>query len=216
MDNQLYHSGCEFSSHQLVKMLVSPRHFYEEVIMAKHHAPNDAMISGTILHTLVLEPELAHTEEHLHSQSKYPIEDLKDAAANLDCHKKCGDILNSKDRHVEESMFFDLEGLACRARPDLYTESGILADVKTTSNLKRFNSAVTNFHYDFQLGMYFYAILKTRGIEMKRAVFLAVEPKPPFNCGLIELDQEKWERAKEKVLWAARAVKWCIDNDNWR
>ena len=218
MSNEEYHADLAFSSHQLQLILKSPALFYERVILGQKQETTGFMVSGTLLHTLVLEPELADTEKHLHKLSHHPIKNISAAAAKLR-ENFAEEYINDRNATIEESIFFDYEGIALRARPDLYIPKGgfcHLLDVKSTKNIDTFyEDAVIHWGYDFQAAFYALA-LESKGLQVTAISFLAVELKPPFRCKLISLQPDDFVLAQANVKCAIMKLKRCLETGEWK
>lgn len=102
----------------------------------------------------------------------------------------------------ERSIFWkdETSGVWCRARPDAYgltEDGGTLIDLKTCSDLGRFERQVFEAGYDVQLAFYMRGLYATHRDSVAADVFenmrvgiLAVETSTPYRTGLYWLSTE--------------------------
>lgn len=92
-----------------------------------------------------------------------------------------------------------------------YTD--IICDLKTTTDADpdEFIKQTVKMYYHLQMAMYL------RGYERKQFrfpefIFLAVETKEPFNVSINFCDSKFKEQAKNELLGALRAFRYCMDH----
>ena len=176
----IYQSDYAVSSHQLSKILESDEAFEEVYYQTKRNPPTKAMLQGTLVHTLLLEPHLLDKEyEQIGKESgftKMKLQKIKTMVMNSDS----AGLLKWKDSLIEESFFTDYlhdeTHMSFRARPDLIIldKESILVDVKTISGLERADDSIKNYNYDFQLSFYKW-ILQRNDITVDKVCIIWVD-----------------------------------------
>ena len=102
-------------------------------------------------------------------------------------------------------------GIACRIRPDFFSKDlTVLTDLKTTSNVERwfFSKQIWEYGYYLSLAMYaFGASVINRGIKVEHQVFIAVEPKKPYEVAVypscdatMEYGLKRYRRLMDELL----------------
>lgn len=140
-------------------------------------------------------------------------ETAKGAAESVLYHPEAQFLLS--DGVAESSHFADLDGVACKCRPDYYRErDGIVVDVKSTEDASPdgFAKAVANFGYYIQ-DPFYCDVLLSSGKPVSRFIFIAVERKPPHMVGIYELDHVARDFGRDEYR---RAFKILSDIDNYK
>lgn len=176
----IYQSDMAVSSHQLSKILEGDDKFEEVYYQTKRNEPTKAMLQGTLVHTLLLEPHLLSKEyEQIGKESGFSLLKLQKIKAMV-MDSDSAALLKWKDSLIEESFFTDYlhedTHMSFRARPDLIIldKTSILVDVKTISGLERAESSITNYNYDFQLAFYKW-ILERNDIKVDKVCIIWVD-----------------------------------------
>ena len=93
----------------------------------------------------------------------------------------------------EASIFFEIDGLRCKARPDrLITDEPIILDVKTTDDVEKFEASAEEYRYHVQAAWYREALRQLRGVE-HRFIFVVVGKRKVFGqhpVRVFEMDPE--------------------------
>lgn len=126
------------------------------------------------------------------------------------------------DGYSESTLLFDVNGVACRARPDrLATSNNVVVDIKTTSasaepsTWARMNG-YTQAHADVTTALYRRGVQSVFGLDREpRYVFLVVETVAPYLCSLVECDATALAVGEAKVERATRLWKQCTDTNTW-
>ncbi len=106
------------------------------------------------------------------------------------------------DGIAETPIFFEIDGVKCKAKPDyLDDKNNIIYDYKTTTdaNPKAFTRKMFQMGYDFQDGWYSRALKTAKNIEKARFVFIVQEVEYPFAVSVVELDGFSRSLAERKV-----------------
>ncbi len=205
ISNEEYHSDTALGSSRARQLLGScPAKVKHSMQFPTPSTP--ALLNGSMVHTATLEPALTDIEfgckpskiDGYSSRTNA----YKDAMAEMEAaepnkrwlppadYNMCMDVAGSAREHpllmemlyhpaskVEHTGFFEVEGTACKVRPDLYnSENGMVLDLKTTldASEKGFAKSVRQFGYAFQAAFYMTA-LRQMGERPKQFVFLVVE-----------------------------------------
>lgn len=198
-----------------------------------------SMRLGTLVHTLVLEPEAfglryavapecdrrtkAGKEEferftaEAASREIIPREMHEQAAAMaaaIRSHNMARALLAVGESEV--SVFSDLDGTPCKSRIDFIRDGGILVDLKTTSDASpdAFARSCANFGYHRQAAMY-RDIARTAGIAHEDFVFVCVEQKPPYLVACYQLDAEAEEQGRREYRHALAIWRQCLDSGDY-
>ena len=136
-------------------------------------------------------------------------------------------------RGTAEQIFTATEpttGVNCKIRTDWVTPDNIIVDLKsaldascvldedgkTTSSIYNgFPKSIFKFRYDVQNAFYEDIFSYATGKKPKAFVFVAVEKKPPFECGLFYLDIEDINAARQKYLDNTATYKKCKETGIW-
>lgn len=239
MPNAEYHSSSAISKSGLDLIEKSPAHyFYADKEKTK------AMVIGSAFHDLVLLPDIfeknyavkpdglsfatkegkawkAENEgKEILSQEEFDaINAMKESVL---AHHSASKLL--AQGKPETSIFWrDESGVECRCRPDFIHSSGVIVDLKTTTDAspRGFAKSVAEFRYHVQDAYYSNGYKHAFGELPKGFVFIAVEKKPPYAVGVYTLDDaakiegeirfkeniETYKQALEQGVWNAFSPK---------
>lgn len=212
MTNEQYHKSDAVSKSHLDVISKSGLHYkahYIDKVIERVQTP--AFIEGSLVHSMVLEPENtvnefvltpdinkktkagkkefeAFEEEHKGKQIVTSEMWMKALAMSqsVRVHSEAGRLLS--DGVAESSHFWTDKktGLECKARPDWLRNDGVIVDLKTTLDASPagFAKSVANFRYHVQ--DYWYK----KGVDADKFVFVCVEKNPPYAVAVYELDPE--------------------------
>lgn len=214
MDITEYHAHQAVSKSKLDSIALSPLHYWSRWIDPNRppQTPTPAMEFGTAVHTAVLEPERFAAEYKQAPDLPKTTKAGKDAwsAAAADGSKllKKDDwdsvqlMLRSVLEHpmahkvltasgVAEKPFFSTcyrTGLELKARPDYFTDSGWIIDLKTTqdASVRGFQKSAANFRYHVQAAHYINVIGRAVGEKPRGFIFIAVEKSYPYAVQVFE------------------------------
>jgi len=229
LSNEEYQQRPEISKGGLDRVHKSIAHFNNPQLRVE----TPQMALGTAFHCLVLEPDefdkryiegpegdqrtKAVKDKKLELLEKYPDKIILDA----DTFKQLMEMNDKlcehprmtnyfKDGQAELSMFWHINGVGCKARPDWFVQNNFgtfVIDVKTTSDAspEEFSKSVARFRYHVQAAWYLKAVEHCYGPfigeEKPQFVFISVEKKKPYCIGTYVLKQsaldEGWSVADE-------------------
>lgn len=215
LTNAEYRSKKEFlSSSDIKTLLENPYNFKNEIVREQ----TDNLILGSLIHTLILEPNVyerdykemselnaktkegkelkAKLEQEAKEQNKSLISvDLKTKAFNVVEAFKKTKIYNlfKENGESELSIFDKIEGVPCKCRPDYYIkDKNIILDLKTT-NLQGGASADGFIKAVANFKYYIQAALYLELTQAKEFYFVILETNAPFMCGVYKLDKQSLE-----------------------
>lgn len=208
-----YHKIEALSASGAKQLLKTPAHYLSGKTFRQ---PTKAMILGTAVHTLVLEPEKFDDEiivspkfdmrTKFGKQAREEFEEASKGKLVLDEYEfdKARGISDSLRSHpffkehvkggkAETTMLWEQYGVQCKARVD-YVANDVIYDVKTCQDASPngFAKQIANFQYHVQAAHYLIGLNKLREVplETHRFVFLAVESSPPYACGIYTITAE--------------------------
>lgn len=199
MNNKEYHASPAVSNSKLSRFLESPR------LMNTPRKSTPALRWGSLVHTIILEPQLVGSEWAVMPEgldkgkgAKAREEEFAAASVGLEVvthteYQQLTAIAAAVQEDAEaasllagagvnESSYFwtdPITGIEMRCRPDRYREDGLIVDVKTTRDdgveLYSFKRSVVKYGYDRQSAIY------TDGIE-------AVTSRKPIGFAFIAIE----------------------------
>ena len=209
----------------------SPLHYRADKF--KTRQPTAAMIFGTVVHRLVLEPERpAFAVKYLNWASKegkaererleatgLPILSEADgdrATAIRDAlwsNAQIAELLEGAQK--EQVMLWDQHGVKCKAKADAIGD-GVVIDLKTTIDAAphEFARSVATFSYHLQAAHYLDGYRATRGGSAD-FIFIAVESAAPHAFALYRLDHETLAAGAREMKRAAALYRDCMKSGNW-
>lgn len=243
LPNDQYHRDkTSISSSSLRQFLRSPAHFHEYLVGEKA-PPTPAMITGTMVHSLVLEPERFRAEyvvmpdfplrsklgKAMHERWCHENRDknvireadmqmLVGIAKSLVSNPTIVKMLKASEKEVSGYYRDPVTGLKCRIRPDAIARGGeILLDFKTTKDASydAFTRSIVDFRYDIQLAMYEQGIKEITGAAPVTTAIIAVEKTPPYSCAVYEMTEGILSTGNLQYRQALDGIKRCLERDEW-
>ena len=137
-------------------------------------------------------------------------ERMRGMALAIRGHAAAMDALISAGESEESLVFHDVgTDLLCKRRSDKPW-----IEVKTTSNIGRFDADVIRFGYDLQLAMEHDARLILFGQSRAPAV-IAVQSEPPFVVRFAPISRPLLDHGRDRYRRALVAVKECLQSGVW-
>ena len=232
-----YRAMPGLSKHELDNFAVAPAYYKHR--KGQEWKPSRAMEIGTCIHSLVLEgrkdyavgPQVDRRtkagkdewqifcEENLGKIIITPDEE----ATILGCQTACAPLLEhcayDAQEDIETSMFWERDGIKCKGRPDMIaTINGELAlvDLKTTNDIRSFDSKFYAFRYDVQAAWYQYGLKAALEIEETPAFwFLVVDTEAPHLCQFMRASSELLDNANDKIEEELAYFKRCEVAQSW-
>lgn len=213
MTNREYHADGAVSKSDLDLINRSPLHYFEEKNNPREQT--EAMLFGSVVHKLVLEPETFSTEyailpkaDRRTREGKELYREFTEALADeaviseelyTEAFKVAEAVRNNpiarkllQGGKAEQSYFWvDSDtGAECKCRPDYIRPDGVVIDLKTTENAspEKFTKTAYDYRYHVQAWWYLNG-LRQNGIPAEDFIFIAVEKKPPYAVCVYAADE---------------------------
>jgi len=228
LSNEDYHASMALSSSNLKDMLISPYHYWYKKNVP--HKSTPALLFGTLLHTMLLEPHLFDKEYFVMEKPKRVSKIGKALYSELDIERgsrqwitpedhsqaqmMIGSLMSNKlvkslleASYVEQSLFFKDKqtGIDCKVRADAISlKDGIVLDLKSTAisaNEEDFKYTVRKYKYDLSANFYLEGFEGYCGEPLK-FLWLGVEKSPPYSMGLYLMSHEVRQRGQEQCRQA--------------
>lgn len=234
-----YHARRDFiGSSSLVEMAKSPRHFFHSW-KGPAIEPTAAMQKGELIHSLLLEQDISRfVRRPLNEKGELIRSNSKEYGAFLQANigktpvhpddfdpmyemltafcenERAMAMMNGAE--IEASIFAkDPEtGIMLKARPDIWGD-GYLVDLKSTSDIQKFNDQVFRMKYDVRLAHYARAIEAAGGKKIKNIFFIAYESSAPFCSKVFQLKTADIREADDQWLALANQVAVCEREGEW-
>lgn len=237
ISDTVYFAQPQISNSDLSNLKVSPKKFnYAKTFGGFEKTPSMAL--GSLVHCMFLEPELVtqnYIVEEKHDKrtkagkegyaqflekangKEIVSEEVWDKAnavvASLNDLGTIADIAGPG--HAELAAFFELNGVACRAKMDYLTEDGsTIYDLKTTRSLIDFEKSVANYGYHRQAAFYGKGLSALTG-KFKGFYFVVVETEPPYDCAILTLDLDSIKRGLSEVTSLLETYQSCASQNVW-
>ena len=243
LSNADYHSSPAISKSGLDMINKSPLHYWNRYLRDDKPAftQTDALRFGSLLHNQVLEPDVFDDEflvmpddinrrtkegreryAELMASKKIVVssEDLntcKKITSAISQHKTASRYLATAGKS-ELSLFWNMEGVDCRCRPDFITEDGYIVDLKTTltASQRGFSrKAIYDYRYHVQAAFYTEGYKACFGELPKGFVFIACEKTEPFSIGVFSTPPDTFELGHTQMMSNLVTYRHCLENNVW-
>jgi len=224
-----YHALEALSASGAKLLLKSPAHYLASKVAPRE--PTNAMKLGTVVHSLILEPEKAAAEIAVMPKFDKRTTIGKKAAEEFEednrgkliideaIYDRARSIAEAVHAHpvvkeglvegaAEVSLFWEQYGVACKARLD-YLKGASIFDVKTCSDAspEGFARQIAQFQYHVQAAHYAHGYREIVGWDLDRFVFIAVESETPYAVGVYTLDARSLQSGRILMERAAEAYR---------
>jgi len=242
LEMDIYRAADGLSKHQLDNFAVSPSYYQWK--LTKEWNPSRTMELGTLAHSQILEGHVDYvlgpsvdrrTKAGKDEWQEFCEDNLGKTIVTMDEYSQLTgaaaavrplmerirpvDIGANPDIYIETSMFWERSGLQCKGRPDLIGEvNGRLAivDLKTTSDIQRWDSKFFSLRYDVQAAWYAYGLQKVLEIkETPEFWFLVVDFESPHLCQFVLAGHEIMEQANAKIEHELDYFSACQESNDW-
>lgn len=201
-----------------------------------------AMRLGSLTHTVVLEPQLFRASATVRPEgidrrtsagklawAEFEVQaEGKEIVTAEEMSKLC-QIQQAVHNHpaaakalagsptIEQSIFWDVAGIACRCRPDAVTERGVIVDLKTTRDAspEGFAKSIAQYRYHVQAAFYSDGFRAAFGSAPRGFVFIAVETEPPYLVGVYVASETMVLRGRADYEADLARFRECRDTDTW-
>lgn len=229
-----YRQMAGLSKHQLDAFNVCPAYYKWRA--TQEFKPSRDMELGTLIHSSALEGRIEYvvappmdrrTKAGKEAWEAFSVENegmvilTKDEGDRVEgaveAVKPLLDMVFGK-QIIEASMFWERGGHQCKGRPDMITEVGdvpAIVDLKTTSDIGRFDQKFFGLGYDKQAAWYTDGLAKITGETNIAFYFLVVDTQPPHLCQWVLASSEVIKNANAKLDPLLLQLKVCMDTDVW-
>lgn len=243
MTNKEYHAAPGLSKSMMDKLKQSPAHFKYWEDHKEEENQTEAMLMGSLLHTLVLEPKLLKKEYAIlpdlnrrtnegKTMSKKFLEQNKDktiitqgqfeeavAWANaIKNHSKAKEYLKSKIGMNEVSIFWrdEFNQEICKARLDR-VQGDCIIDIKSAASAQQDDFQRKAFQLGYHRQAYWFseAFEQQFGRAPEKFVFIVVEKTPPYNVVVYVIDEFAKEIGGKECRELLDTYHYCKESNNW-
>jgi hypothetical protein len=231
MPDEEYFDRTELSHSQAKYLDQSPAHYWAS--LSEEIESTSAMSLGTLCHCVLLEPETVNdrfvpcdldrkTNKYKEfaaiakSEGKKVIKPQElyaaiQIVANIKKHKAAASLLHAAT-DVEAAVFFDRDGVKCRAKIDIVGDT-FLADLKTCQDAspEGFGKNVAKYSYDTQAEWYLHGA-EQAGAEKEYFHFIAVETVSPYAVAVYTVPMHVLESARLKNERRLAKIRPCIES----
>lgn len=238
MTNAEYHASGAVSKSILDMIHKSPA--YYKHCMENPREQTEAMLLGSVVHKLVLEPAEFTGEYAIAPECDRRTKDGKAAynafiealgagltavpAATYETAKAMAEAVRAhpiasmllQDGNAEQSFFWERDGIKCSCRPDWLRDDGLVVDLKTTKNSSsdEFKRSAYNFRYYVQAWWYLDGLLRC-GITAEKFIFIAVESAPPYHVCVYAADDMFVKLGKIEAMEDFETYRRCTESGEW-
>lgn len=239
VDHQDYHDGPGLSSTRVKRLLESPAHFQTPV------KETDAMRFGTALHMAVLEPEIFAATylcaPDVDRRTTYGKETWKDFQDNLPTGRPYQiltaaqwvqlagmaqslgrsavfrGLIQSSVRELAAYAQCPETGVLRKAKSDIFSEDGIIADVKTCTSARPedFWRTVLDYGYHTSAAWYLDVFSDALRTEVKTFIWIAIEKVPPYAIGFYVADEKVLQIGRDQCKKAVEIYRNCEKTGEW-
>jgi exodeoxyribonuclease VIII len=243
MPNDEYHRSPCLSSSALKLLAENPARYQWEYLLGNRREETPALLTGTVLHSMVLEPETVketiavapnvdrRTKAGKAEWAKFQAEnegkqiitqadfDLARAMADsVMSHPKARSMLEGAI--CERSVFWndDETGLMAMCRPDIWRpDIGVVADLKSTVSAApwAFRSQAVRLMYHLSAAWYLRGIHAATGERPDTWAWIAVEKEAPHPVVVYVASDEMLAKGDELCMQALETYQRCRDADHW-
>lgn len=116
---------------------------------------------------------------------------------------------------VEQSVFWEMSGVKCKARLDARAKARVV-DLKSTADASphEFARSIINYRYWIQAAHYLESMYAHEQ-DVNEFVIIAVESAPPFGVAVYSIDQGYIDAGRAKLSTALKLHAECTKTDKW-
>lgn len=243
ISNDDYHARPEISHSQLSLMRI-PALFKYHVIDGNPQSETKCKDRGSLLHILVLEPELfastyaiapkcnKRTEIGKKTWERFVTENAGKTVITEEEFSTARAMADAVSAHDAANLIFDSPlvcektviwedketGLALRCRPDILIPAAeAKVDIKTTKDVSpwSFAKSMATYNYITQAAFYREGCWLGAQLEINHDVIIAVDSKPPHLVAAYELDANDIQWGRDQVRRWIDAYLDCKAKDHW-
>lgn len=219
LSNAQYHAAPGISASSLKYLEESPLHLEKKHLWRRKA---NFLDFGTLVHALVLEPDITKTEFAISPKFNLRTNAGKDDKAMFEQANE-GKIIIDEESYeqaeqmahnvlemagalftggeAESSYFAEEEGILVKCRPDyMKRRTAVIADLKTISQADEFNinKAISNYRYD-RAAAFYPRVLRLLDIDIQNFALVFVESTEPYFVKVRMLPEETLIKANEEI-----------------
>ncbi len=247
MTNEAYHADTtRIGKSGLDLIAKSPSHYWAKYLDPNREKkePTAAMQLGTAVHHAILEPgeferryKILPEINKRTNAGKAEFEALMEHAKTTgltflsqEDRDQCLRIRDSVHKHAaakillaggvaEQTLFWDDQrtGAKCKCRPDWLSDSGYIADIKTTIDASPddFAKSVYSYRYHVQAPWYLDGYLESTGKPAEGFAFIAVEKEPPYAVAVYYVTKDIYDIGKRTYMRDLDVYMECLKTNQW-
>lgn len=240
LSNKDYHAMDGLSKSKMDKIAISPAHY--KASLEEPEKQTEALIFGSLFHTMVLEPEKIESEyaiepvvnkrtnegkailQEFYEQNaektiitQEQLETAKIMRDKIMENKIAKKLLKSKGE-CEISLFWNDEktGTLLKARPDKIVDD-IIIDLKTavSASPNSFYKKAYDYAYHRQSAHFMEAYRKCYNKEPAGFIFIVIEKEPPYAVCVYKASKEFIEKGEQEVRKLIDIYAECEKTNTW-
>lgn len=245
MNNKDYHADVSRISKSGLDLIAkSPLHYWSKYLDPNREpeSPTPTLILGSAFHSIVLEPDRFNDEfavapnvDRRTSAGKQLWSDFTELNAGktvlssdqYDTIRKMRDAVMAQPSvekllsagMAEQTIHWnDPEtGVACKARPDFMSSTGIVVDLKSTEDAGHdgFARSCLNYRYHVQSAFYLDGMSLSQGRLFDTFVFVAVEKSPPYAVAVYVAPDDFVNLGRDTYMSDLEKFKRCVQTGEW-
>lgn len=216
-----YHADPALSAGRVI---AAHQRSWMHAMQAGERAPSAAMVEGSLLHAMALEPDAvagrflmrpdgidgrtkdgkAWLAEARESRLEVVTADAwtrcEAMHATLLAHPVAGPLLRSlTDTELSAWWTDETSGVRCRARIDGVSSTGVLVDLKRSdASAEGFRRSCSTFRHDLRAAWYLDGAIAC-GLAVDAYLYVVVEPEPPHGVAVYQMADEDIDLARWRI-----------------
>src|SRR6185312_349797 len=243
--NEDYHRCNGISRSGISTLKISPLHFWDRYINPDKppHKSSPYMLLGSVVHTLILEPDLFDEQYMVVKKVNGATKEGKAYKAEIEAiigdktaideelFEKAMTMVTSVENHeksmrvlenalIERSIYWiDVESeLLCKTRPDIWNDNlKILADLKTSGSPTPIDFAYEALKGDYhiQAAMQIDGVYDRTGQIIEDFCFIVIPNERPFCPYVYHMPPAMIDRGRREYKDALKVAKKCFQLNKW-
>ena len=241
MSNRDYHTVDGLSKSKMDKLLISPEHY--KASLCEPEKQTEALIFGSLFHTIVLEPNKIKTEYAIEPIVNKRTNDGKDilrqfyeenASKTIITQEQLDLAIKLKDKIMQHSIAKKLlktqgdteislfwndteSGILLKARPDKLVND-IIIDIKTTNNANpnEFYKNAYKYGYHRQAYHFMKGFENCYGKKASGFIFIAIEKDPPYAVCVYKASDDFIKIGGIETKYCIEKYSECEKNNIWQ
>jgi exodeoxyribonuclease VIII len=118
---------------------------------------------------------------------------------------------------AEKAIYDEVDGIPAKCKPDWHNpKARMFADLKTAldASPRGFAKACANRRYHVQHAWYL-TVARNAGYDVDAFVFIAIEKKPPYACGVYQLGKASVMQGEREFFQDLDTYRRCMETGKW-